>query len=73
MRELAAPAELRTAHREDPLVSLLIEAATLHTKARLQLADQADEQAGRLTEAAGSEREESSEQAFKANTRASSQ
>jgi len=52
MAELAALAELRVAHRDDPLVSLLIEAASLHTRARLQLADRAEEQAGRLTEAA---------------------
>ncbi len=56
MRELAALAELRTAHQEDPLISLLIEAATLHTRARLQVADRAEEQAAHLTQA-GSIRE----------------
>jgi len=58
MGELAALAELRAAHDDDPLVTLLIEAATLHTRARIQLADLADEQAEQLTEAAAAREEE---------------
>jgi DNA-binding PadR family transcriptional regulator len=61
MDELAGLAELRAAHQENPLVALLIEAATLHTRARLQVADLADEQAARITEtAAAGERRQAS-------------
>lgn len=45
--ELAALAKLRRQHRGDTLVSLLIEAAVLHTKADLRLVD--------LAESAGAE------------------
>jgi len=44
--------------RVTELVTLLIEAATLHTRARIQLADLADEQAEQLTEAAAAREEE---------------
>lgn len=46
--ELSALRELRRRHRHDPLVSLLIEAATLHTKADLRLVELADASAESL-------------------------
>jgi DNA-binding PadR family transcriptional regulator len=42
LTELAALGKLRRLHREEPLISLLIEAATLHTKADLRLVDRAE-------------------------------
>jgi DNA-binding PadR family transcriptional regulator len=70
LQELAALAELRATHRQDPLVGLLIEAATLHTRARLQLADLAEEQAARLSEVARSEAERPPERAVQTNRQA---
>ncbi|CAN5218136.1 PadR family transcriptional regulator [soil metagenome] len=43
--ELAALRELRRGHRDDPLVSLLIEAAVLHTKADLRVIELAEAKA----------------------------
>lgn len=40
--ELSALSKLRRTHRDDPLVSLLIEAAILHTKADLRLVELAE-------------------------------
>jgi hypothetical protein len=57
MGELAALAELRAMHRDDPLVALLVQAAILHTRARLQVTEIADEQAARLSQAADAQRE----------------
>jgi DNA-binding PadR family transcriptional regulator len=58
LNELASLAELRRAHRDEPVVSLLIEAAILHTEANLrvvELAEQTPEKllahGGRLAEA----------------------
>ncbi len=42
LSELAALAQLQSEHRDDPLVSLLIEAATLHTEANLKILDRAE-------------------------------
>jgi DNA-binding PadR family transcriptional regulator len=57
LNELASLAELRRAHRDEPVVALLIEAATLHTEANLrvvELAEQAPEKllahSGRIAE-----------------------
>jgi DNA-binding PadR family transcriptional regulator len=49
--ELAALGELRGDHRGDPLISLLIEAAILHTEANLRVLDAADERTEQLTSA----------------------
>jgi hypothetical protein len=46
--ELAALGELRKQHRADPLVSLLIEAAILHTKADLRVIELAEGAAEKL-------------------------
>ncbi len=40
--ELASLAQLRTRHREEPLVHLLIEAAVLHTEANLRVVELAE-------------------------------
>lgn len=49
--ELAALRELRRRHKEDPLVSLLIEAAILHTKADLRVIELAEATAQDLSNA----------------------
>ncbi|HEV8653796.1 MAG TPA: PadR family transcriptional regulator [Actinomycetes bacterium] len=49
--ELASLGRLRLAHREEPLVSLLIEAALLHTEANLRVVELADDRAERLAHA----------------------
>jgi DNA-binding PadR family transcriptional regulator len=49
IEELAALGALRRRHRGDPLVSLLIEAAILHTKADLRVVEHAEAAAERLT------------------------
>ena len=46
--ELAALGELRSRHRGDPLISLLIEAATLHTEANLRVVELAEKRAREL-------------------------
>jgi DNA-binding PadR family transcriptional regulator len=48
MSELAALGELRSQHRDDPLVALLVEAAVLHTEANLRVLDAADERVEQL-------------------------
>jgi DNA-binding PadR family transcriptional regulator len=50
--ELSGLSELRRRYRSEPLVSLLVEAAILHTKADVRLVEQAENAAGALTEAA---------------------
>jgi DNA-binding PadR family transcriptional regulator len=50
--ELAALRELSRRHRDDPLVSLLIEAATLHTKADLRVVELAESAAPELAKSA---------------------
>jgi DNA-binding PadR family transcriptional regulator len=46
--ELAALGELRAEHRDDPLISLLVEAATLHTQANLRVVELAEKNGDRL-------------------------
>ncbi len=48
LAELAALSELRSEHRDDPLVSLLVEAAILHTEANLKVLDRAETSAAKL-------------------------
>ena len=48
LAELAALSGLRSEHRDDPLVSLLIEAAILHTEANLKVLDRAETSAAKL-------------------------
>ncbi len=48
LAELADLAHLRRAHRDDPLISLLIEAAILHTKANARIAEEAEQRAAQL-------------------------
>jgi DNA-binding PadR family transcriptional regulator len=50
--ELAALSELRSRHRTEPLVALLVEAAVLHTEANLRILDAAEERADGLASAA---------------------
>lgn len=50
--ELSGLGELRRRYRTEPLVSLLVEAAILHTKADVRLVELAESAAGALTEAA---------------------
>jgi DNA-binding PadR family transcriptional regulator len=45
LAELSVLAGLKRTHRDEPLVALLIEAATLHTSANLKVADLADSHA----------------------------
>jgi DNA-binding PadR family transcriptional regulator len=52
LQDLASLGKLRKARGGDPLVRLLIEAATLHTKASLRIAELAGESAGALAGAA---------------------
>lgn len=48
LAELAALSKLRRRHRDEPLASLLIEAAIRHTKADLRVVDLAEASAGEL-------------------------
>jgi DNA-binding PadR family transcriptional regulator len=48
IRELATLAELHDQHRNDPLVSLLIDAAIRHTKANLEVVEQAEKKSASL-------------------------
>jgi DNA-binding PadR family transcriptional regulator len=48
LAELAALGDLRKRRKGDPLVSLLIEAAVLHTGANLKVVERADEQAEQI-------------------------
>jgi DNA-binding PadR family transcriptional regulator len=48
LAELGALAQLRSQHEDDPLVSLLLEAAVLHTEANLKIVELADGDARRL-------------------------
>jgi len=49
--ELASLGRLRVAHRDEPLVSLPIEAALLHAEANLRVVELADDRADRLAQA----------------------
>ncbi len=51
LAELAALAKLRQRHRGEPVVELLIEAATLHTKANLRVVELAERAADELAAA----------------------
>jgi DNA-binding PadR family transcriptional regulator len=53
LAELSVLTGLKSKHRADPLVALLIEAATLHTSANLKVADLADTRAEGIAAAAG--------------------
>lgn len=67
--ELQALGRLRREHRADPLVSLLIEAAVLHTKADLRLIELAESAATDLAHAArAASRPESDEPAVSTGT-----
>jgi DNA-binding PadR family transcriptional regulator len=50
LAELSALAQLRSQHRDEPLVSLLIEAAVLHTEANLKIVERAERAAARLAQ-----------------------
>ena len=52
LAELAALGSLRAQHRGDPLVALLIDAATAHTEANLKMVDTAERRAATLATAA---------------------
>lgn len=51
LSELNALTKLRRKHRDEPLVTLLIDAAILHTRANLKVADLAETSATKLSEA----------------------
>ena len=53
LAELSVLTGLKRKHRDEPLVALLIEAATLHTSANLKVADLADGRAEEIAAAAG--------------------
>ena len=53
LAELSVLTGLKRKHRDEPLVALLIEAATLHTSANLNVADLADGRAEEIAAAAG--------------------
>jgi DNA-binding PadR family transcriptional regulator len=57
LAELASLARLRQDRAEAPFVSLLIEAAILHTEANLKIVERAEEAAGRLVQPDRSARE----------------
>jgi DNA-binding PadR family transcriptional regulator len=48
LAELAALSQLRSQHRDDELIALLIEAAILHSEANLKVLDRAEASAARL-------------------------
>ncbi len=56
LAELGALAQLRTQHESDPLVSLLLEAAVLHTEANLKIVELAERDARRLATTHGTKR-----------------
>jgi DNA-binding PadR family transcriptional regulator len=58
LAELSTLGELQRRHTHEPLVSLLIEAASLHTSANLRIAERAEEQADRLARARGAAADE---------------
>lgn len=55
LSELASLGKLRGAHKDHALVSLLIEAAVLHTEANLRIVDLAEATAGRFVSSRSSE------------------
>jgi DNA-binding PadR family transcriptional regulator len=67
LSELAALADLRAEHAQEPLVELLIEAAVAHTEANLATLERAEERSKALTSSAGrraaAERDEAAEAA----------
>lgn len=52
LNELASLGEIRERHKEEPLVTLLIEAACLHTAANLRIVDQAEQATAALVSGA---------------------
>jgi DNA-binding PadR family transcriptional regulator len=48
--ELAALGQLSSKHRDEPLISLLIQAAVLHTEANLKIVERAERDAARLAQ-----------------------
>jgi DNA-binding PadR family transcriptional regulator len=68
--ELAALSELRARHRGEPLVQLLIEAATLHTEANLRVAELADKKRRDLAQPLPAERAEVATRAQRSARRA---
>lgn len=68
LRELKALGQLRRQHREEPLVSLLIEAAVLHTKADLRLVELAEGSAASLAQSGEREEDGTSEGTAAANS-----
>jgi DNA-binding PadR family transcriptional regulator len=70
--ELASLGDLRREHRDDPLVRLLIEAATLHTQANLRIIDSAEKERSALARAAAEAAREMPPRAPAARRRASS-
>ena len=65
IQEAASLAQLRRAHREDPLVTLLIEAALLHVDANLKTLDATERHAPALTAPARRQRRHSETSANK--------
>jgi DNA-binding PadR family transcriptional regulator len=53
INELAALGEIRERHEQEPLVALLVEAASLHTAANLRIVDEAEQIADKLVSGAG--------------------
>jgi DNA-binding PadR family transcriptional regulator len=64
INELAALGEIRERHEQEPLVALLVEAASLHTAANLRIVDEAEQIADKLVggAAASSRRAEPAEE-----------
>jgi DNA-binding PadR family transcriptional regulator len=52
MNELASLGEIRERHKDEPLVALLVEAASLHTAANLRIVDQAEQATAALVSGA---------------------
>jgi DNA-binding PadR family transcriptional regulator len=58
LKELSSLGELRARHREDPVISLLIEAAVLHTEANLRVVELAEDSLRELVARPQRQREE---------------
>ncbi len=63
LAELSTLGDLQRLHTDEPLVRLLIEAASLHTSANLRIAERADEQAETLARTRSAVVDEASEPA----------
>jgi DNA-binding PadR family transcriptional regulator len=51
--ELSSLASLRSSHKDEPLVSLLLDAAISHTKVQLKIAEEAEAMSDRLVQSSG--------------------